>query len=785
MDLPRLEKRIRRSGLLVVAAWTLVVAASLLWGVMHEFQSAREMASKVARSHLDKDKAFRQWVSARGGLYAPISELTQPNPYMRHVANQDIRTPVGPMTLLNPAHILRLLMDEYDALYGIKGRIVGLKALNPNNLADPWETRVIAILDGDRTRQEHAEISDVGGKSYLRMMVPMVMQADCMKCHAHLGYKMGDLRGGVNVSVPLDDYYATARSASVSLGITHGGIWLLGLIGVGFVTTRTLRDARQREDDIDELKLAAHVFDDGLQAIMIADGEGRIQRVNRRFSEITGFSAKEAIGSRVNIMKSGRHDREFYESMWRSILENGVWQGEIVNRKKCGEHYHVRESIVTLFDDSGKPRNFISQFEDITERKLAEERLHQSYEELERRVSERTAELRAAKEESERANQAKSEFLSQMSHELRTPLNAILGFTQLMSIDERQGLTESQRENVDQVMRAGTHLLDLINDILDLARVETGKIPLTIESAELAPLVEESVSLIRAGCESRALTLIVDDKSAMGTRVMCDPVRMRQILLNLLSNAVKYNCKNGVIRLEVSEARHGRIRVAVRDSGQGMTTDELARLFSPFERLPRHAHIQGTGIGLAFSKKLIEAMNGEIGASINDDTGMTFWLELPRAADLSNAQNVQNVSPVMGAAAPPTSRRDAATGTVLYIEDNPANMELVARIIRARGDVLVEAQSPRLGLELAEDRRPDLILLDIQMPEMSGFEVLAELQRREATRDIPVIAVSANAMQSDVARARAAGFVDYVTKPFELTAFGDVLDRYLGRGSDE
>jgi signal transduction histidine kinase/CheY-like chemotaxis protein len=378
-------------------------------------------------------------------------------------------------------------------------------------------------------------------------------------------------------------------------------------------------------------------------------------------------------------------------------------------------------------------------------------------------------EMRQAKEEAERASRAKSEFLSRMSHELRTPLNAILGFGQLLELDVREA---EQADNVGEILRAGRHLLELINEVLDLARIEAGKLSISPEPVPLAPLIEDCQALIRPMAEGRGIR-IVEAGGECVVHVRADRVRLKQTLLNLLSNAVKYNREGGLVSIAcVVEGDTAQIRIS--DTGAGLSAEQQGRLFVAFERLDADkSAVEGTGIGLALSKRLVELMEGRIGVESAPGRGSTFWVRLPVLE--GHGEGGQTA----GWRSAGQAVREAGKGRrdVLCIEDNPANLRLVERILSRRADLrLLTASQPGLGLELARAHRPELILLDINLPDMDGYDVLKCLRESAATRDIPVVAISANAMPKDLARGRAAGFRDYLTKPLDVDRLLAVVD---------
>jgi len=433
------------------------------------------------------------------------------------------------------------------------------------------------------------------------------------------------------------------------------------------------------------------------------------------------------------------------------------------------------------------------------ERARARQEVMQLNEQLEQRVHERTmqlelanSELELAIEEARAANRAKSAFLSSMSHELRTPLNAILGFAQILASNAMPTTLEQKLEFSNHILKSGRHLLTLINEILDLAKVEAGAVTLSMEPVGLDEVLAECRTMVAPLAAARGIRVLFPEGEGgkpggcAGAVVQADRTRLKQVLLNLLSNAVKYNREGGAVVVDCACAGPQRLRLSVRDTGMGLEPGQLAALFQPFNRLGQEGGTQeGTGIGLVVTRRLVELMKGEIGVTSSPGVGSVFWIELSSAAQDAAPADVQAAQPQAGQAAAGEAqpqREGSPEHLLLYIEDNPANLKLVQEIVRFRADLrLLSAPDGHLGLSLARSRHPEVVLMDLNLPGMSGFEVLAQLRREPGLAGIPVIALTANAMPRDIERGLAAGFDRYLTKPIDIDKFNEAIDGVLAQ----
>jgi signal transduction histidine kinase/CheY-like chemotaxis protein len=386
----------------------------------------------------------------------------------------------------------------------------------------------------------------------------------------------------------------------------------------------------------------------------------------------------------------------------------------------------------------------------------------------------------AARRAAEASSRAKSEFLSRMSHELRTPLNAVLGFSQLLLADAQNRLTAQQMAQLEHIRGAGWHLLALINDLLDVSRIEIGQLQVQAQAVELGPLLDEALYMTEPVAQTHGVNLDIAGGKQGCTWVLADPIRLRQVLINLLSNAVKYNRPGGSVRLEVADDGEA-VLIDVIDSGIGMTPDQLAHLYEPFNRLGQErSGVQGTGIGLVLTRQLVRLMQGrmDVDSEVGRGTRVRISLQAHRA---NEADDSSSFMPSLRAALDPP-RGDAPTpaGVVLYIEDNPVNQMLVEQLLtRWSAVLLVQAEDGANGIELARTLRPDLVLLDMQLPDMDGLAVLDALHADPATRDLVVVVLSASAMPESVAEARARGVSEYWTKPLDFDRFLADMQRLL------
>lgn len=529
----------------------------------------------------------------------------------------------------------------------------------------------------------------------------------------------------------------------------------IGQLGTRLVEAGALLAERERALRENEERLRLII--DGVKdyGIFALDTEGHVTSWNAGAERIKGYTEQEIIGLHFSVFYLPEECPQHPAMALEEATRNGHYMEEGWRCRQDGTRFWASVVITGQFDATGALRGFSKITRDITDRRAAE------------------IALGTAREEAERASRAKSEFLSRMSHELRTPLNSILGFAQLLDMDAVAG----QKTQVGHILRAGQHLLTLINEVLDIAKIEAGRLPLNIEKIALAASLQEALALVSpmavdAGIQLQPVPILTPDVG-----VVADRQRLTQVLLNLLSNAIKYNRPRGQVSIEVT-VQGQRIGVSVCDTGKGIAPDRLGQLFKPFERLGADPNIEGSGLGLALSKSLLEKMNGQLSVHSTHGIGSRFTLELPfvRVHEPQGLAAVQFDIPSIR----PAVAMSASQGKVLYIEDNLSSLALIETLLQRRpGIKLLSSMQGQLGLDLAAQHAPQLILLDVSLPDIDGLAVLQRLRRAAITRHTPVLMITADASDLTRQALHDAGATAVLNKPINVPAFLAHLDQYF------
>ena len=596
-DLQPVREPVVYATITLLIICTILIGFSFYWNIQKVHQDKFNHVLSEAKSTWNKDQAFRGWATRHGGLYVKPNKRTQPSPYLSHLPNRNVVTTDGmKLTLLNPAFMMRQITEEYEKSFGVKGKITAKIVLNPVNKADEWETKALNYFENGTT--EFFEETLIGDAHYLRYMKPMRMSKGCIKCHGDIGVKVGGIHGGVSVAIPMKSYISIADATTRSILITHLIILFLGYLGIiaygwmakkrdierlnfeselqqhqkilekqVLVRTKALKEKEQEAQE--NTKRLDQIMDTAAEGIITSDISGTIESFNHAAEDIFGFTAKEIIGKNIDLLIPGSHKNK-HDKYVERYVETGtsdiVGVGRDVKaQRKNGSIFPASIAISDMQFD--QKRIFTAIIHDITH------------------IKQNESALIIAKEEAEKANRVKSEFLSSMSHDLRTPLNAVLGFGELLECNPNEPLTNNQGEYVQQILKGGKHLLSLINDILDLAKIEADKVELFIEELDSYSVLDECITLIQPLAEEYNIKINDNYKNQENKYIQADNTRLKQILLNILSNAIKYNKENGSITIEYQVVDKNKLRINIIDTGLGIASDKQVNIFTPFFRV--------------------------------------------------------------------------------------------------------------------------------------------------------------------------------------------------------
>ena len=593
-------------GVIVGAAiaWSAVVGGFYAWHSYDLEANVRELAANEARTNVNKDMAFRFWATRHGGVYVPTDQRTPPNPYLSHIPERDIQTPAGRnLTLMNPAYMLRQLMQEYDELFGIKGRITSLKPLNPNNAPDAWEKDVLARFE--KGEEEALAFADIDGQPYLRLMRRLVTEPGCLKCHAFQGYRTGDVRGGVGVALPMRPYLDRLETERRFALVSHGIIWLIGLGGIGLLALETRRRLAEREESqarlLESQARFAAVFDNAGDAIYVYDAEGNIVDANRRACETLDYTPQE-----LKLMTLSD-----IEPDWRLETARNLWAGI-----PLGKPFALGTGALRRRDGSIFPVEVHGS------------RMRFGNQELVVAVARDMTAQRQAQEALERSNAELQRFAYVASHDLQEPLRTVSNYVQLLEKRYGDKLDQDAHDYIGFASQAAKRMRTLIHDLLTYSRLDTQAKPL--EPLDTDPVLDLVLANLQTAIEESDARI---EREPL-PRIQGDQTQIASLLQNLLGNALKYRSPDRQLEIRIGAERlDGVWRFFVQDNGIGIEPQYQDRIFKIFQRLPNPGQPDGTGIGLAVCKKVVERHGGRIWVESIPGEGATFWFTLLPARD--------------------------------------------------------------------------------------------------------------------------------------------------------
>ena len=766
-------------ALVLAIVWTIVASLSLFWTLSQEKQKVLEIVRVMARSHFDKDVLYRRWNALHGGVYVPVSKKTPSNPHLSSsvVSERDIKTPSDRLlTLINPAYMTRQVHELGKLEYGIKGHITSLKPIRPANAADQWETEALKAFE--RGEAEVSQVLDFEGEAHMRFMRPLITEEGCLKCHAAQGYRVGDVRGGISVSIPMTFLWAVKQQHLNAIWMGLIALWLMGLAGIGVAFIGLNSRINERERVQHALKNSeqrqGQIVNFLPDATWVIDNDGKVVTWNRAIEELTGIKAEDMLGKgnyeyalpfygkrRPVLIDLIREWDETYEERYISVEKVGeIFVAESFNPALGDGGTYLSAAARLLYDASGEAAGAIESLRDITDRKQMEKELIQ------------------AREAAEAANTAKSHFFANMSHEIRTPMNAIIGFTDILLDGD---MDENQVDYLNTIKRSGEVLIHLINDILDLSKIEAGD--LEFEEIEFDPelTIYDVCALIRPRIGEKPIELLCHIGNDVPAHVKGDPTRFRQVLTNLMGNASKFTESGEIeISVDLEEEKDNRVKLhtVIRDTGIGIPEDKVSSIFLAFQQADGSITRKygGTGLGLSICKQISSLMDGDVWAESKEGKGSIFHFTawLGKCEDRA----FERYAPA-----------SLSGKKALIIDDNNTNLEILRRHLELVGMRVVPLTGGGETLQtlreaLKKEDPFDVCISDIQMPDMSGYDVAQQIRgAKDQVSDIRLIALS-SLMKGDSKKCEKMGFDGFLAKPIRGERLYQMLERILAEKGD-
>ncbi len=745
------ERHFKKMLLVLVSSWTTLLVCLFFWNMQHMKKTTMLLAENNARMFWQKDMLYRAWNVLHGGVYVPISKDTPPNTSL-DIEHRDVHIAGREYTLMNPAYMFRQVAEMGRETTAILGRITGLERKGPKNVPSPWEEK--ALYSFERGKKEYLEYVQVGETSLLRFMRPIKTEPSCLPCHHEID-EFGKIRGGISIVVPLEKYLIQYRQNMQKSQIAFLAIWLAGngiICIMGNVIQKTIWKLIQSEqqqsailDTMDKVGVGLHIIDESFN----------IRYANTTMEKWFGYKT----GCLCYQVAHGRDTQCASCSLQRIIEQKETVRYELTYHDKVFDI--VSTPIITPDGISAKLEVRL----DVTDQKQVEQ------------GQRKALKLVKAKESAESATLAKSIFLANMSHEIRTPMNAIVGMSKLALETE---LNPEQRNLIFKVHTASESLLDIINDIIEFSKIESDKMELLKIDFRLQEVLDNLSGLLQLKADEKGLLMHIEPVVDIPEVLRGDPLRLGQVLINLVNNAVKFTQIGRVdIKVELAGRQDERLllRFSVIDTGIGITPDHMDKIFHSFSQADNSTTRKygGSGLGLVISQKLVHLMGGEIAVESTSEQGSCFHFTVPFAQgrhDLLLSKETEK-----GQISDELSR--LAGKRILLVEDNAFNRELATLLLKRKEIIVFHAEHGKAALEMLQDKEVDCVLMDIQMPVMDGYTACREIRRQPKFKELPVLAMTANVMASDMEKSMAAGMNDHIGKPLDENKLFACLLKWL------